>query len=124
MKASGSSSGRSGRIGSFEPVNFGLSEDKERSLFDEYQAKKPASQPDKVVLAMYLGEKILGRKGLGYNEIYSVMRIGGERDLPKAIDVIISALRKDNWVTTDEEGYGLKFLARDHVEKNLPPVIA
>ncbi len=43
----------------------------------------------------------IGRRSMSYNEIYSVMRLGGEKDLPKAIDVIISALKKDNWVTSE-----------------------
>jgi hypothetical protein len=45
------------------------------------------------------------------------MYLGGERVLPKALDVVIGELTKDNWVARDGRAYALKFLARDYVEK-------
>lgn len=119
-RSPGGSSGRAGRIGSFEPVAFDLSEDRERELHEFYGSKNPKSQSDKVACAMYKAEQVLGRKGLSYNEIYTAMRLSGERDLPKALDVLIARMIDDNWVSREAEGFALKFLARDYVEQKLP----
>jgi hypothetical protein len=119
-KSSGGSSGRAGRIGSFEPVAFGLSEDQERELHDFYGSKNPKSQPDKVACAMYKAEQVLGRKGLSYNEIYTALRLSGEKELPKALDVLLARMIDENLVSREQDGFALKFLARDYVEQKLP----
>lgn len=119
-RVSGGSSGRPGRIGSFDPVNFGFNEDQERALHSFYQEKRPSTSSEKAATAMFAGERASGQKVFDYNSIYTLMRLGGEKDLPKALDVVMSAMKKDNWVAADEGGFSLKFLARDHVESKLP----
>jgi len=116
-KKAGESSGRSGRIGSFEKVNFGLVEDQERAIYEFYTTRRPSEQKHQVAVAMYIGEKILERQTFDYNEVYTLMHLGGERDLPKALDVVVSQLAKENWIVRDGGSFGLKFLARDYVEK-------
>lgn len=123
-KNSAGSSGRTGRIGSFEPIAFGLSEQQERELHEFYGSKNPKSQSDKVACAMYKAEQILNRKGLNYNEIYTAMRLSGERELPKALDVLIARMIDENWISREQDGFALKFLARDYVEQKLPATVA
>lgn len=120
-RQAGGSSGRPGRIGSFEPVDLGLKEEQERRLHKFYAEKKPKEQPHQVAVSMYQGEKILNRKAFSYNEIYTLLRSSGEKDLPKALDVVVAKMLKDNWVTKEKDGVSLKFVARDFVEKSLPP---
>lgn len=114
------SSGRPGRIGSFVPVDFAMDEEKERALLAFYREKAPVEQAEKVAVAIYKGSELLGRSGFDYNEIYTLMRLGGEKALPKALDVVVSRMVNDNWATREHEGVALKFPAKDHVEQNLP----
>jgi hypothetical protein len=116
-RKSGESSGRPGRLGSFEKVDFGLTEDQERAIYEFYTTRRPPEQKHQIAVAMYIGEKVLGRQAFDYNEIYTLMYLGGEKDLPKAIDVVIGQLQKDNWLTREGRLFTLKFLARDYVEK-------
>jgi hypothetical protein len=119
-RTAGGSSGRPGRIGSFEPVNLGFSEAQERALLSFAQEKKPSTQAEQVAVAMYQGEKLLDRRHYNYNEIYTLMRGAGIRDLPKALDVLLSQMIENQWVAREEAGFTLKFLARDYVEQKLP----
>ena len=66
---------------------------------------------------MYIGEKVIGRSACDYNDIYTLLHIGGERELPKALDVVIAQLQKENWAAKEGRSFTLKFLARDYVEK-------
>lgn len=117
QRKSGESSGRTGRIGSFEKVTFSLGEDQERAIHEFYTARRPPEQRHQVAVAMYIGEKVIGRQSFDYNEIYTLLHIGGERELPRALDVVVAQLQKENWVTKEDRSFGLKFLARDYVEK-------
>lgn len=117
----GGSSGRPGRIGSFEPVNLGLSEAQERSLRDFIKEKAPVEQVHQVAVAMMKGEELLQRQGFEYNEIYTLMHLGGIKPLPKAIDVVLGKLVGENWVVRDGKSFSLKFVGRDFVTENLPP---
>lgn len=120
-RTSGGSSGRPGRIGSFEPVKFDLSEEKERALRDFVAQKAPVEQNHQVAVAMMKGEEILGRPGFEYNEIYTLMRLGGIKPLPKALDVVLGRMATDNWVSKDGKLFSMKFVGRDFVDENLPP---
>lgn len=117
----GGSSGRPGRIGSFEPVNLGLSEAQERALRDFIKEKAPIEQGHQVATAMMKGEELLQRQGFEYNEIYTLMHLGGIKPLPKAIDVVLGKLVGENWVVRDGKSFSLKFVGRDFVTENLPP---
>jgi hypothetical protein len=119
-RSSGGSSGRPGRIGSFEPVELSLTESQERSLRDYFKAKAPEEQLHQVAVAIAKGEEILGRKGLEYNEIYTLMKLGGVKTLPQAIDVVIGKMVSDNWATKDGKKYSMKFVGREYIEENLP----
>jgi hypothetical protein len=116
----GGSSDRPGRIGSFEPVDLGLKEEQERRLRQFYAEKKPKEQVHQVAVAMYQGEKLLNRKVFSYNEIYTLLRLSGEKDLPKALDVVVARMLKDNLAIREKDGVALKFVGRDLVEKSLP----
>jgi hypothetical protein len=116
----GGSASRPGRIGSFEPVEFGLKEENERRLRQFYAEKKPKEQSHQVAVAMYQGEKALNRKAFSYNEIYTLLRLSGEKELPKALDVVIARMLTDNWVIREKDGIALKFVGRDFVEASLP----
>lgn len=120
-RQAGGSSARPGRIGSFEPVELGLKEEQERRLREFYTEKKPKEQAHQVAVSMYQGEKILNRKSFSYNEIYTLLRLSGEKDLPKALDVVVARMLTDNWAVREKDGISLKFVARDFVEKSLPP---
>lgn len=120
-RSPGGSSGRPGRIGSFEPVKLGLSEADERALRDFIKEKAPIEQSHQVAVAMMKGEEILSRQGLEYNEIYTLMHLGGIKPLPKAIDVVLGKLTGENWVVRDGKTFSLKFVGRDFVTENLPP---
>jgi hypothetical protein len=111
------SSARSGRIGSFEPVDLGLTEDQERQLRNFMETKQPKDHIPQVAVSLYQGEKILGRKSFNYNEIYTLMRLSGIKDLPKALDVTIKRMIDDSFVIKDGLGFALKFVGRDFVEK-------
>lgn len=121
IRTSGGSSGRPGRIGSFEPVKFDLSEEKERALRDFVRDKAPIEQNHQVAVAMMKGEEILSRQGFDFNEIYTLMRLGGIKPLPKALDVVLGRMATDNWVSKDGKFYSLKFVGRDFIDENLPP---
>lgn len=111
------SSARLGRIGSFEKTDLGLTEDQERAIYEFYTTRRPDEQKHQVIVAMYIGEKVISRQAFEYNDIYTLMHIAGERELPKALDVVIGQLQKDNWIAKDGRSFTLKFLARDYVEK-------
>ncbi|WP_157072326.1 hypothetical protein [Brevundimonas bacteroides] len=117
----GGSSGRPGRIGSFEPVKLDLSEDKERALREFVRDKAPVEQNHQVAVAMMKGEELLGRPGFDYNEIYTLMRLGGIKPLPKALDVVLGRMATDNWVAKEGKLFSMKFVGRDFVDENLPP---
>ncbi len=119
-RAPGGSSGRAGRIGSFEPVAFNFTEDQERSLLSFGQTKKPTTQAEQVAVAMFQGEKLLNRRVFSYNEIYTLMRGAGIKDLPKALDVLFVQMIDNQWLSREDGGFALKFLARDFVEQKLP----
>ena len=112
----GGSSGRPGRIGSFEPVNLGFSEQQERELREFFEQKKPTEQVDQVACAMYKGEDLLQRKAFSFNEIYTIMKLAGVKPLPKAIDVVLGRMISDNWAVKEGSGFSTKFVGRDHVE--------
>ncbi|MGN6534548.1 MAG: hypothetical protein ACTHKQ_02295 [Mesorhizobium sp.] len=120
VRTSGGSQGRTGRLGSFEPVEMGLDESQERELRSFMQTKNPSEQAEQVAAALYKGEQLTGRKGFGYNEIYSLLRLAGIRDLPKALDVIIGKMIDIQWVVRDgPQMFALKFVGRDYVEHKL-----
>lgn len=119
-RTAGGSQARVGRIGSFEPVDLGLSEAQERDLRAFMQEKNPKEQAEQVAVALYKGEQLMERRGFGYNEIYSLMRLAGVRDLPKALDVIIGRMIDSQWVVREgRQQFALKFVGRDHVEQNV-----
>lgn len=120
-RSPGGSSGRPGRIGSFEPVKLGMSESDERALRDFIKEKAPVEQGHQVAVAMMKGEELLGRQGLEYNEIYTLMHLGGIKPLPKALDVVLGKLAGENWVTREGKSFSMKFVGRDFVTENLPP---
>ena len=97
-----------------------MTEAQERELYEFYQTKQPKKQPEQVAVAMYKSEALLGRKAFSYDEIYSLMRLAGEKELPKALDVLFTQMKKENWIISEQDGFSLKFLARDHVEQKLP----
>jgi hypothetical protein len=119
-RSNGGSSARPGRIGSFVVQKFPLTEPQQREIYEFYTSKRPIEQREKVAVAMYVGALVLNKRVFDYNEIYSLMRLGNERDLPKALDVVITSMKRENWVSREDEGFSLKFLASDYVEKSLP----
>jgi len=120
-RTKGGSSGRVGRLGSFEPVKLGLTEEQERALRAFMAEKKAVEQPDQIAVAMFKGAELLGRTAFGYNEIYTLLKDSGVRDLPKALDVVLSRMIDSAWVVKDGQQFSLKFIGRDHVEQRLPP---
>lgn len=120
VRTTGGSQGRAGRLGSFEPVEMSLDESQERELRSFMQAKNPTDHAEQVAVALYKGEQLTGRKGFGYNEIYSLLRLAGIRNLPKALDVLIGKMVDMQWVVKDgPQMFALKFVGRDHVENKL-----
>lgn len=116
----GASSGRPGRIGSFEEVKGLLTEPQEIELRQFFTTKSPAEQAHQVLVAIVKGEELLGRRGFNYNEIYTLMWLGGVKDLPKAIDVVLLRLVQDQMVVRDENGFAAKFVGRNFVDQELP----
>jgi hypothetical protein len=112
------SAARPGRLGSFEPVDLGLGETKERELRSFMEAKAPSEQVEQVATAMYKGEQLLDRKGFTYNEIYTLLRLSGSK-LPKALDVVLGRMLESQWTIREGQLFSLKFVGRDHVEQNL-----
>jgi hypothetical protein len=116
VRSPGGSAGRTGRIGSFEEVKALLSEPQERELRSFFTEKAPSEQSHKVLVAIVKGEELLERRGFSYNEIYTLMRLGGIKPLPKAIDVVLSRMAQDQFVTREGAGFAAKFLGREFVE--------
>lgn len=114
------SSARPGRIGSFEEVRGLLTEAQEIELRGFFAAKAPSEQTHQVIVAIVKGEELLGRKGFSYNEIYTLMWLGGVKDLPKAVDVVLGKLLQEQMVVRDETGFSAKFIGRNFVEQDLP----
>lgn len=114
------SGARAGRIGSYEPVADLLTEDQEIELRAFMAEKAPAEQSDRVLVAMVKGEQLLGRKGLIYNEIYTLMWLGGVKDLPKALDVVLGNMIQNQFVVRDGPGFTVKFVGRNRVDNDLP----
>jgi hypothetical protein len=120
MKTSKASAGRTGRIGSFEEVKGLLTEQQEIELRQFYVEKAPTEQSHQVLVAIVKGEQLLGRRGLGYNEIYTLMWLGGIKPLPRALDVVLLRLIQEQMVVREEGGFAAKFIGRDFVEQQLP----
>ena len=116
----GKSGARAGRIGSYEPISELLSEDQEIELRAFVGQKSPSEQSDRVLVAMVKGEQLLGRKALIYNEIYTLMWLGGIKDLPKALDVVLGNMIQNQYVVRDGAGFTVKFLGRNRVDNDLP----
>lgn len=114
------STARSGRIGSFEPLRDLLNEEQQKHIRDFVSKKSPKEQGDEVLVAMYEGEKLLGRQGFSYNEIYTLMWRAGIDPLPKALDVVLQRLMSEQLAEKSGDGYFLKFLGQSRVEKDLP----
>ena len=119
-RASGASSARPGRIGSFEEVRGLLTEPQEIELREFFTAKSPTEQAHQVLVAVVKGEELLGRRGFSYNEIYTLMWLGGVKDLPKAIDVVLSRLVQDQMIVREDNGFAAKFVGRNFVGQELP----
>lgn len=119
-KASKASAARTGRIGSFEEVKGLLTEQQEIELRGFYSEKAPTEQSHQVLVAIVKGEQLLGRRGLGYNEIYTLMWLGGIKPLPRALDVVLLKLIQEQMVVREEGGFAAKFIGRDFVEQQLP----
>ena len=115
-----SSGARPGRIGSFEEVKSLLTEPQEKDLRAYFAEKKPSEQGLQVLVAIVKGEQLLGRKGLNYNEIYTLLWLAGVKPLPKAIDVVLLRLVQDQYVVREATGFAAKFLGREFVEQELP----
>lgn len=116
----GTSAGRPGRIGSFEPQRDLINEEQQIAIRQFMQGKRPVDQSDQVIVAMYQGEELLGRQGFSFNDIYTLMWRAGVDPLPKALDVVVQRLMQDQRVERGENGYFLKFLGRVRVENELP----
>jgi hypothetical protein len=116
----GKSGDRAGRLGSFEMVDGLLSESEEIALRDYFLSKAPQDQTDKVLVAINKGEELLARKGFTYNEIYMLMWLGGIKDLPKALDVLLLRLLQDQMIVRENGGFAMKFIGRNYVDNNLP----
>jgi hypothetical protein len=114
------SSARPGRIGSFEEVKGLLTEAQEIELRQFFASKAPTEQIHQVLVAIVKGEELLGRRGFAYNEIYTLMWLGGVKDLPKAIDVVLLRLIQEQMVVREEGGFSAKFVGRNFVEQELP----
>jgi hypothetical protein len=115
------SSGRPGRIGSFEEVRGLLTEDQEIELRAFFAEKRPREQPHQVLVALVKGEQLLERRGFSYNEIYTLMWLAGAKPLPKALDVTLSRMAQEQFVVREGAGFAAKFIGRDFVERELPP---
>lgn len=116
----GDSSNRPGRIGSFEVVKNLLTEPQEMELRAFYVEKAPADQGDQILVGLYKGEQLLGRKDLTYNEIYTLMWLGGIKDLPKALDLALARLGDDQKIIREKNAFSMKFVGRQYVEDTLP----
>jgi hypothetical protein len=114
------SSSRTGRIGSFEEVRGLLTEAQEIELREFFTEKAPPEQPHQALVAIVKGEQLLGRRGFSYNEIYTLMWLGGVKDLPKALDVVLLKLMQDQMVVREEGGFAAKFVGRNFVDHELP----
>lgn len=119
-RAAKTSSGRPGRIGSFEEVRGLLTEQQEIELRQFFSQKAPAEQSHHALVAIVKGEELLNRRGFNYNEIYTLMWLGGVKDLPKALDVVLLRLIQEQMVVRDENGFSAKFVGRNFVEQELP----
>lgn len=116
----GKSGARAGRIGSYEPISGLMSEAQEIELRAFMAEKSPTEQADRVLVAMVKGEELLGRKALIYNEIYTLMWLGGIKDLPKALDVVLGNMIQNQFVVREGAGFTVKFVGRNRVENDLP----
>lgn len=114
------SAARAGRIGSFEEVKGLLTEEQEIELRKFFAEKQPAEQSHQVLVAIVKGEQLIGRRGLSYNEIYTLMWLGGIKDLPKAVDVVLQRLMQEQMVVREDTGFAAKFVGRNFVEQDLP----
>ena len=119
-KAPTSSASRPGRIGSFEEVRGLLTEEQEIELRAFMTEKAPSEQADQVLVAMVKGEQLLGRRGFGFNEIYTLVWLSGVKDLPKALDVVLLRLAQEQMVVREPGGFAVKFVGRNRVERDLP----
>jgi hypothetical protein len=116
----GKSSGRVGRLGSYEPIAKLLTEEQEIELRAFFTEKSPSEQSDRALVAMLKGEHLLGRKGFTYNEIYTLMWLGGVKDLPKALDVVLGKMIQEQTIIKEGAGFSTKFIGRNRVENDLP----
>jgi hypothetical protein len=114
------SASRPGRIGSFEEVRGLLTEEQEIELRSFMAEKAPSEQADQVLVAMVKGEQLLGRRGFGFNEIYTLVWLSGVKDLPKALDVVLLRLAQEQKVVREPGGFAVKFVGRNRVERDLP----
>ena len=114
------SGARAGRLGSYEPIQQLLTDEQQMNLMSFFASKAPSDQIDRVLTAMVKGEELLGRKGLVYNEIYTLMWLAGVKDLPKALDVVLGKMIQDQLIVRDGVGFAVKFIGRNRVDNDLP----
>jgi hypothetical protein len=119
-KASKASAARPGRLGSFDEVKGLLTEPQEIELRKFFVEKAPSEQSHQALVAIVKGEQLLSRRGFSYNEIYTLMRLGGVKGLPKALDVVLQRLVQDQMIVRETDGFVAKFIGRDFVEQELP----
>jgi hypothetical protein len=115
-----SSTLRAGRLGSFEPIRDLLTDEQHKEIYAFMQQKAPVEQEDQVLVAVYRGEQLLNKQGFSYNEIYTLLWRAGIDPLPKAIDVVIQRLIRDQRLDKGPAGFFTKFLGQSRVEKELP----
>lgn len=114
------SGARTGRLGSFTPDNDLLTEEQQRAIREFRTSKAPADMHEEALVALHQGEHLLSRQGFGFNEIYTLMWRAGTSPLPKALDEVMRQLALQQLVERNEQGYFLKFMGRERVERELP----
>lgn len=115
-----SSTGRPGRLGSFEPVRDLLTDAQHKEIYAYLRQKAPVDQEDQILCAVHKGEQLLGKQGFSYNEVYTLLWRAGVDPLPKAIDVVVQRLIQDQKMDKGESGYFMKFLGQSRVDSELP----
>ncbi len=111
---------RAGRLGSYEPIPHLLTDEQQMELMAFMAEKAPPDQSDRVLVAMVKGEQLLKKRGLIYNEIYTLMWLGGIKDLPKALDVVLGKMIQEQYIVREGPGFAVKFIGRNRVENDLP----
>lgn len=104
---------------SLKAVDLGLTADDREEFRQFYQLKKPQGQSQHVLTVIYWLMKNTSKTFLTKDEIFTGLRIVGEK-VPKRLISVLSNLAIDSMIIRNKNEFSLHHIGEDFVEHDLP----